>query len=84
MPRQDRETESQPQGQLQDRSSRSPVSVAILAALAFVPVVVAAGFLAETAASRSALPGDISVLALRGVLDGGPGERAAPPARAGY
>lgn len=81
MPRQDRS----PEDALADRSSRSPVSVAILAALAFIPVVVAAGFLTETGAPRpAAVPGDISVLALRGVFDGGPGEHAAAPARAGF
>ncbi|RYB03711.1 hypothetical protein [Lichenibacterium ramalinae] len=81
MPRTERPTEDA----LAERSSRSPVSVAILAALAFVPVVVAAGFLTDTAAFRSAaVPGDISVLALRGVFDGGPGERPPAPARAGF
>ena len=81
MPRQDRS----PEEALAERSSRSPVSVAILAALAFIPVVVAAGFLTETGASDpAAVPGDISVLALRGVLDAGAGERAATPARAGF
>jgi hypothetical protein len=81
MPRNERSTEDV----LAERSSRSPVSIAILAALAFVPVVVAAGFLTESPASRAvAVPGDISVLALRGVFDGAPGERPPAPARAGF
>ncbi len=71
------------------RSSNSPVSVAILAAFACVPLVVAAGFLTdrppEGATATAAVPGDISVLALRGELDAAAADkRPNPPMRAGY
>ena len=62
------------------RSSRSPLSVAILAAVACMPIVVAVGFLTDRPPVPT-VPGDISVLALRGVLDGGTDKR---PARARY
>ena len=65
------------------RSSRSPFSVAILAAVACMPIVVAAGFLTDRPTGPT-VPADISVLALRGVLDGGPDKRPEDPARAGY
>ncbi len=65
-----------------DRASRSPISVALLAAMAFVPVVVAAGFLTDR--PSAAVPADISVLALRGMIDGGDAIHPATPARAGY
>ena len=67
-----------------DRSSRSFISVAILAALAFMPIVVAAGFLTDRRLPAVSVPGDISVLALRGMIDGAAASRPAPPARAGY
>ena len=67
-----------------DRSSRSPISVAILAALACMPIVIAVGFLTETASPGASVPGDISVLALRGMLDAAEPARAPRPLRAGY
>ena len=69
---------------LADRSSRSPISVAILAAVACVPVVIAVGFLTETASPVLSVPGDISVLALRGMLDAAEPARPPLPMRAGY
>ena len=69
---------------LADRSSRSPVSVAILAAVACMPIVIAVGFLTETARPGLSVPGDISVLALRGMLDAAEPARAPSPMRAGY
>lgn len=72
------------------RSSRSPVSVALLAALACIPIVVAAGFLTDrraegaSGATAAAVPGDISVLALRGRLDAAADRRPDLPVRAGY
>ncbi len=69
---------------LADRSSRSSISVAILAALAFMPIVVAAGFLTDRSGPTVSVPGDISVLALRGMIDGPAASRPAVPARAGY
>ena len=70
------------------RSSRSSISVALLAGIACVPLVVAAGFLTdrppEGSPALAAVPGDISVLALRGDLDAAPGGRPAVPMRAGY
>ena len=67
-----------------DRSSRSPISVAILAAVACMPVVIAVGFLTETASPGLSVPGDISVLALRGMLDVAEPARPLLPMRAGY
>ena len=66
-----------------DQASRNPISIAILAALAFVPLVVAAGFLTEHPATLM-VPADISLLALRGVIDGGAADRPPLPSRAGY
>jgi hypothetical protein len=69
------------------RSSRSPVSVAILAGIACVPIVVAAGFLTDRPAGGAAtavVPGDIAVLALRGPLDAAAPKRPDLPVRAGY
>ena len=66
-----------------DQGSRNPISIAILAALAFVPVVVAAGFLTEHPTTL-AVPSDISLLAMRGAIDGGAPTRPQPPSRAGY
>ena len=63
-------------------ASRSSVSVALLAAVACMPIVIAAGFLSDRSQAPS-VPGDISIVALRGVLDGAVGLPAAP-ARAGY
>ena len=63
--------------------ARSAISVALLAGVAFVPIVVAVGFLTDRPAPPS-VPGDISVLALRGVFDTTAGPRPALPARAGY
>ncbi len=63
--------------------STHSISVAILAALAFVPIVVAAGFLTEHPATL-AVPADISVLALRGAIDGEAAARPPTPSRAGY
>ena len=68
------------------RSSKNPISVAILAAVACVPIVVAAGFLIDRPtgdAVAAAVPGDISVLALRGQFDAAE-KRPPMPARAGY
>ncbi len=48
-------------------SSRSPISIAILAAVALMPVVIAAGFL--TGGAGSGVPGDVAGLRLRGMLD---------------
>ena len=64
------------------RASRSPISAALLAGIAFVPIVVAAGFLSDRSEGPS-VPGDISILALRGMLDGADA-RPDVPARAGY
>ena len=70
------------------RSSNSPISVAILAGIACVPLVVAAGFLtdrpAEAPTTSAAVPSDISVLALRGELDAAADKRPSLPMRAGY
>lgn len=69
------------------RSSSSPVSVALLAAVACVPIVVAAGFILDRPAGgreTGAVPGDISALSLRGDLDTVPDRRPNPPMRAGY
>ena len=66
-----------------ERTSRNPISIAILAALAFVPIVVAAGFLTEHPATL-VVPSDISLLAMRGAIDGGTAARPLLPARAGY
>ena len=66
-----------------ERSSRSPISVAILAALAFMPIVVATGFLTGDPALTVSVPGDISLAALRGPLDREPDGRPGPPAGAG-
>ena len=75
-------------GAASPRSSNSPVSVAILAAVACLPLVIAAGFLTdrapEGATAAVAVPGDISVLALRGELDAAADKRPNPPMRAGY
>lgn len=68
------------------RSSKSPISVALLAAVACVPIVVAAGFLTDRPAANAqqaaAVPGDISPLALRGPFDAD--KRPTLPMRAGY
>ena len=64
-----------------ERSSRSPISVALLAGIAFVPIVIAAGFLTDR--GDPSLPGDITVAALRGALDRSPVERPAST-RAGF
>ena len=64
------------------RASRSPISVALLAAVACMPIVVAAGFLCDRPEAPS-VPNDISIVALRGVLDGA-GVRPETPGRAGY
>jgi hypothetical protein len=61
---------------------RNTISVALLAGVAFMPIVVAVGFMTDRPNGAS-VPGDISVAALRGALDGIPGERH-PPARAGF
>ena len=69
------------------RSSRSPVSVALLAAIACVPIVIATGFLADRSlpgSTAATLPGDISALALRGEFDAAPDRKPALPIRAGY
>lgn len=70
------------------RSSNSPISVAIMAGIACVPLVVAAGFLTDrapmTPTAATAVPGDISVLALRGVVDAAADRRPDLPTRAGY
>ncbi len=62
-------------------ASWSPVSVALLAAVACMPIVVAAGFLSDRSEAPS-VPGDISIVALRGVLDGA-AARPEAPVRAG-
>ena len=86
MHRADQPTETPPAADAAgDRASRSPISVAILAGIACVPIVVAVGFLTDPAmrgTGATAVPGDISALALRGEFDAG--QRPAPPARAGY
>ena len=56
-------------------SSRSSISVALLAGIAFVPIIVAAGFLTDRGDPTP--PNDISVAQLRGALDHGTIER--PP-----
>ncbi len=60
------------------------MSVALLAAIACLPIVIAAGFLTDRSPAVNAVPGDISVLALRGALDGATASRQGPPSRAGY
>ncbi len=67
-----------------DRASRSPISVAIMAGIACIPIVVAAGFLTDRSTDAAAVPGDISVLALRGQIDAPADRRPEMPARAGY
>lgn len=69
------------------RSSKSPISVALLAAIACVPIVVAAGFLTDRPAAdgpQAAVPGDISPLALRGPFDATADKRPNLPLSAGY
>ncbi len=59
--------------------------MAILAAVACMPIVIAVGFLTEPASPGPiAVPGDISVLALRGGLDAAAERRPGLPRRAGY
>lgn len=48
-----------------------PISVALLAAIALVPIVVAVGFLSDRTGARGSVPDDITVMSLRGALDGG-------------
>ena len=82
----DEPTDTAPE-QPPDTAARSPISVAILAAIACVPIVVATGFLTDRPADRSAttaIPGDISPLAFRGAFDAAPGQRSDLPMRAGY
>ena len=70
-----------------NRSSQSTISVAILAALACLPLVIAAGFLTDRskeAVAAAAIPPDISPLALRGAFDAVPDRRQDSPMRAGY
>lgn len=61
---------------------RGAISVALLVGVGCMPLVIAAGFLAD-GRGRAAVPGDIDVAALRGVLEGG-ALRPAPPTRAGF
>lgn len=86
MPRADEST-ALPSAAASSHSSRSPISVAILAAVACVPLVVAAGFLTDRppkgATAAIAVPNDISVLALRGEFATAD-KRPNPPMRAGY
>ena len=65
------------------RPSRAAISVAMLAAVACTPIVVAVGFLTDRPKTAT-IPGDISVLALRGGLDGADPDHAAFPIRAAY
>ena len=87
MPRADEPTASASDA-ASSRSSNSPVSVAILAAVACLPLVVAVGFLTDRptdgATAAVAVPGDISVQALRGNLDAAADKRPDLPMRAGY
>jgi hypothetical protein len=69
-------------GQAGGRPPRDTISVALLAGVAFMPIVVAVGFMTDRP-DRASVPGDISVAALRGALDGVPADRR-PPARAGF
>lgn len=74
------------------RSGQGRVSVALLAAVACMPIVIAIGFITDrtgegaagAAGSVAALPSDISVLALRGGLDSAADRRPPVPVRAGY
>lgn len=68
------------------RPSNNPISAAILAGFACMPLVIATGFLVDRPSdgATAAVPGDISVLALRGQFDAGLDRRPSPPARAGY
>lgn len=68
------------------RPSNNPISAALLAGLACMPLVIATGFLVDRPSDRetAAVPVDISVLALRGQFDAAPDRRPSLPARAGY
>lgn len=54
------------------------ISVALLATLALVPLVVAAGFLSDRGAPRASAPDDFALMSLRGAMDADR-DRAAPP-----
>ncbi len=71
-------------GRADGPAPRSRISVALLAGVAFIPIIVAVGFMTDRS-NRPSVPGDISVAALRGGLDAAPADRHPPvQARAGY